>query len=92
VAADLIERGQAAAAGPAIQERANGTEAPGTNEPGRPTTGAPPLTAADRTSGLPAHVANDTNEPTDPPAPPPLNRHQRRRLAALARRGLHRAA
>jgi hypothetical protein len=49
----------------------------GTDEPRHP---VPPLTGP------------CTDEPDVPPAPPALNRHQRRRLAALARRGLRHAA
>jgi hypothetical protein len=62
-----------------------------------------PAAAADRTNDLargtdgPRHPVPPlpeprTDEPDDLPAPPALNRHQRRRLAALARRQLRHAA
>jgi hypothetical protein len=92
VVADLIEQGQAATAGGATRKCTNENQV-GTNEP----------TAADRTNRT-AHSTDEprhpvppltgpcTDEPDVPPAPPALNRHQRRRLAALARRGLRHAA
>jgi hypothetical protein len=101
LAAGLIERGQAAAAASVARERTNENRAFGMNEPNATSgTGEP---AADRTNE-PARVTDQlrhpvpppprtcTDEPDDLPAPPALNRHQRRRLAALTRRGLRPAA
>jgi hypothetical protein len=108
--ADLIERGQAAAATGSTPDHTNETPASGTNEPAAPigTTepasmgtsepDAPSCTnepAAHGTDGpthpVPPLPETRTSEPDDLPRRP-LNRHQRRRLAALARRGLRRAA
>jgi hypothetical protein len=108
--ADLIERGQAAAAD-CTQECTNENRV-GTNEPDAPATADEPVPgigtneptmAADRTNEPAARCTDGprhpvpplpekrTSEPDERPAPPP-NRHQRRRLAALARRGLRHAA
>ncbi|HEX6012837.1 MAG TPA: hypothetical protein VFY87_13780 [Geminicoccaceae bacterium] len=114
VVADLIERGQAAAADTTPnctnENHALGTD--GTNGPAAPATADEPTpgigtneptAAANRTNEftrrtdeprhpVPPLPGTRTDEPDDLPAPPPLNRHQRRRLAALARLGLRRAA
>ena len=83
--------------------RTNRTLRPPTDEPAPVVGTNEPTAAADRTNDL--HLGTDepkhpvpplpetrTDEPDDLPARPPLNRHQRRRLAALARCGLRRAA
>jgi hypothetical protein len=92
VAADLIEQGRAVAAtnGGTARECTNETGA-GMNEPGQ-AAGISPVVGANRTNEMPAHLSNGTNEPDDLTATQPLNRHQRRRLAALARRELRHAA
>jgi hypothetical protein len=96
--ADLIEKGQATAANGVARGCANENRALGMNEPN-----ATSKPTADRTNET-AHVTDEprhpvpplpdprTDEPDDLPAPPPLNRHQRRRLAALARRQARQAA
>jgi hypothetical protein len=92
LAADLVKRGRAAAAAERAPEECTNENGIGTNEP---------TAVADRTNDF----ARGTDEPrhpvpplpetrTDEPdnLPAPLNRHQRRRLAALARREQRRAA
>jgi hypothetical protein len=85
---------------------ASGTNEPtapiGTSQPA-PVGISEPMAAANRTNEparctdepkhpVPPLPGTRTNEPDDLAAPPALNRHQRRRLAALARRGLRHAA
>jgi hypothetical protein len=66
----------------------------GTNEPtpasGR--TSEPASSTDEPRHPVPPLPGTRTDEPDDLPARPALNRHQRRRLAALARRELRRAA
>jgi hypothetical protein len=103
VVADLIEQSRAAATD-RTQECTNEPEAPPTtDEPAREVGTNEPTVAANGTNGTargtdePRHPVPPlpemrTSEPEELPAPTPLNRHQRRRLAVLARRRLRRAA
>jgi hypothetical protein len=100
-AADATPNGTNENHAPAM-DGTNEPDAPAiTDEPARGTGTGEPTAAANRTNGF----ARRTDEPrhpvpplpgtcTDEPTLParPLNRHQRRRLAALARRELRRAA
>jgi hypothetical protein len=101
--ADLIEQGAAAGQTPPEKCTNEPDARPMTDESSSGADTNEPTAAAHRTNGTwrgtdgPRHAVPPlpvmrTDEPEDRPAPPALNRHERRRLAALARRGLRPAA